>query len=131
MSKKHYVVAIERKGFCFPRLKIVVLAKGVSPAAGRRFITDTIMAAYDKKIKGTVRQWASIRINEYRVVDEKGLKRLNAAAKASVTLARRRAAKKAAATRKRNRERGIVRRDKTCFKTYGYCVRHQRFHGYC
>jgi hypothetical protein len=117
---KHFVVAIERKGFRFPKLTIVVLAQGVTPAAGRRFITDTIMAAYDKKVKGTVRQWASIRIKEYRVVDEKGLKRLRAAAKASITLSRRRAAKKAAATRKRNRELGIVRPAKTYYRPYGY-----------
>jgi hypothetical protein len=104
-----HVVAIERKGYRYPKLTVVVLAQVASVTAGRRYITDLIMSTFDKVSRGRrMRQYPRMSIKDYRVVDEKGLRRLRAAAKASITLARRRAAKKAAATRKRNRELGIA-----------------------
>jgi len=107
---KHIVVSIERKGYRYPKLTIVVHTQATTAAAARRIITDKIMAGYDKRCRGTMREYSSMRIKEYRVVDELGLKRLLAAAKASVTIRRKRAAKKAAATRAKNRQASMMNR---------------------
>lgn len=99
---KHSVVSIHRDRWSRPKLTINIEARVPSVAAGERFIAEQVMAAYSKRIRAKLGRWASMRIVEFRVVDEQGLKRLMAAAKASVTIRRRLAAKKAAATRKRN-----------------------------
>lgn len=100
MSK--YVVSIHRDRYTHPVLKIVVEAKVRHEVEGQAFITTQIMAAYEKRCRGKLSKYSSMRIKEYRVVDEAGLKRLLAAAKASVTLRRKRAAQKAAETRRKN-----------------------------
>jgi len=100
---KHIVVSVRRDRYFRPKLTIVVEGRCSSQAAAERFITGLIMAAYAKRSGKKFGRFASMRVFNYRVVDELGLKRLSAAAKASVTIRRRMAAKKAAETRRRNR----------------------------
>jgi hypothetical protein len=104
---KFIVVSIHRNRWFWPTLKVVDEARVSSAAAGEKFITQRVMNAYKKRMDGKKGAYISIRVKEYRVVDATGLKRLQAAAKASVTLRRRRAAKKAAATRVKNRTRTV------------------------
>ena len=99
---KHFVVSVRRDRYFQPKLTIVVEARVSSAAAGERFITRLIMEAYAKRSGKKFGRFASMRVFNYRIVDEQGLKRLYAAAKASVTLRRKRAAKKAAETRRKN-----------------------------
>lgn len=101
----HYVVIIHRDRYYWPKLTISVQARVKTPSAGQAFITRCIMSAYAKRCRGKFSQHSSMRVAEYRVVDAVGLKRLQAAAKASATVRRRRAAKKAVQTKIR---RGIL-----------------------
>lgn len=98
MNQLH-VVSVERKGYFWPRLIVERVLSVVNRTTAEAFITTKVMDAYNK-YKETRR---SIPITNYRIVDDEGLKRLRAAAKASVTLHRRRAAKKGAITRAKNR----------------------------
>lgn len=93
---KHIVVSVKRDRWFWPKLTITVEARVTSESAGQKFITKQVMDAYAKR-GGKV--YVRIKVKDYRVVDEAGLRRLRAAAKASVTIRRRRAAKKAAVTR--------------------------------
>ena len=100
----HIVVSIKRFGYCRPRLTIVVEAHVSSALAGEKFIAAQVLAGYQKRRNGKFyNDTGTMRVKDYRVVDEKGLKRLYAAAKASVTIRRKMAAKKAAGTRAQNR----------------------------
>lgn len=103
---KNIVVSIKRDRYCQPKLTIVVEARVSSESAARKFVTEQIMAFFEKR-RGKHRNW--MRVKDFRIVDEVGLKRLQAAAKASVTLRRKRAAKKAAATRAKNKARLAAR----------------------
>jgi len=116
-----HVVSIDRKGWRNPKLTVTVLFVTMQTSAAKRFMTDLVMAGYEKRVRGRMSQYSSMRIKEYRIVDDEGLKRLRAAAKGSITRRRRIAAKKAAATRKRNRELGIVKPARpSYFNPYGY-----------
>lgn len=98
-----FVVSVDRDRWYQPKLTVTVLARVPSERAGERFITSKVMEAYARRCKSKFGRMPSMRVKEMRLVDELGLKRLQAAAKASVTLRRRRAAKRAAATRAKNR----------------------------
>lgn len=97
------VVSVDRDRYYYPKLTIVVEARVSSAAAGEQFITAQVMRLYEKRRKGKFAKFSSMRVKEFRVVDEVGLRRLQAAAKASVTIRKKRAAKRAAETRARNR----------------------------
>ncbi|SRR5579885_1141934 len=99
----HYVVIVHRDRYYWPKLRISVQARVKTQAAGERFITRWIMSQYAKRCRGKFSAHSSMRVAEFRVVDAQGLKRLQAVAKASATVRRRRGAKKAAITRLRNR----------------------------
>lgn len=102
MSK--FVVIVHRDRWFRPVLKITVEARFLSTAQASSYITKRVMALYEKRSKRRRSVWTRMTVYDFRIVDEVGLKRLQAAAKASVTLRRRRAAKKAAATRAKRRE---------------------------
>lgn len=106
---KHIVVSIHRDRWYYPKLSIIVEARVSSAAAAQRFITEQVMNSFVKRMRGKKGQYISIRVKDFRVVDEAGLKRLKAAAKASATVRRKRAAKKAAATRAKNKAARIAR----------------------
>lgn len=103
---KHIVVSIHRDRWFWPKLSIVVETRVKSKAAAQAFIVSQVMAAYEKR---SGKRWISCRVKDFRVVDELGLKRLQAAAKASATIRRRRGAKKAAATRAKLKAARIAR----------------------
>lgn len=101
---KHIVVSVSRDRYYWPKLTIVVEARVSSVKQGQRFITKQVMAAFTRRMRGKkVGRFISVRVKDFRIVDEAGLKRLRAAAKASATVRRKRAAKRAAATRAKNR----------------------------
>lgn len=101
MSKRtnFYVVCVKRDSYRFPKLTVKILTEVPNLLAGARFITEMIMSLYEKRRTQKMGKYPSMRIEDYRVLDETGLKRLQSAAKASATLRRKRAAKKAAETR--------------------------------
>lgn len=101
MSKRtnFYVVCVKRDCFRFPKLTVKILTEVPNLLAGARFITEMIMSLYEKRRAQKMGKHPNMRIEDYRVLDETGLKRLQSAAKASATLRRKRAAKKAAETR--------------------------------
>ncbi len=101
----HFVVIVHRDRYFWPKLTLSVVKRCKTPAAGDAYITQCIMALYEKRCRGKFSPHSSMRVQEFRVVDETGLKRLQAACKASVTVRRRRAAKKAVQTKIR---RGIL-----------------------
>lgn len=103
IMSKFIVVSIHRDRFIWPKLSIVVEAHVSSESAGMKFITQKVMASYEKRQRGKWGRWSTMTVCNYRVVDAEGFKRLRAAAKASATIRRRRAAKKAAVTRAKNR----------------------------
>lgn len=98
------VVSIHRDTWSRPKLTITVEARLGTQATAQEFITRKVMEAYDAR---TGKRFKYIKVKDYRVVDEVGLRRLQAAAKASATIRRKRAAKKAAATRARNKVTGF------------------------
>lgn len=106
MSKQMIVVSVKRDRWFWPKLTIVIEARVPSAAAGEAFITKQVMAAY-RKLRGKVRHY--VQTKDYRVLDEVGLKRLRAAAKASATIRRKRGAKKAAVTRAKNKAARLAR----------------------
>lgn len=97
--KEHIVVSLQRHGYSWPRLVVTVEARVSSATAAERFVIDEVLKAYAKR---TGRTRVTCKVKDMRVVDELGLKRLLAAAKASVTIRRKRAAKKGILTRARN-----------------------------
>lgn len=101
MSKRtnFYVVCVKRDSYRFPKLTVKILTEVPNLLTGARFITEMIMSLYEKRRVQKMGKHPSMRIEDYRVLDETGLKRLQSAAKASATLRRKRAAKKAAETR--------------------------------
>jgi len=101
MPKPYYVVTVLRDCFSHPKLTVVIETLVSSVAGGERFIARALMKRFKSKDVRT--PYPRIAVKDWRVVDVDGLKRLRAAAKASVTLRRKRAAKKAAATRARNK----------------------------
>lgn len=100
---KFIVVTVHRDRWRFPKLTIKVEANVSSEAAGRKFVERRILELFDKRSRGKFGIYSSMRVFDFRVVDEVGLRRLRAAAKASATLRRKRAAKKAAETRAKNK----------------------------
>jgi hypothetical protein len=98
----HYVVIVHRDRYSWPKLHITVEHVCKTESAAEKFITNRLRALYDKRSRGHFGRWPSMRVFDFRVVDAVGLRRLQAAAKASVTIRRQRAAQKAAKTRARN-----------------------------
>jgi|SRR5579871_1082528 len=103
MATTHYVVSVRRDRYSWPKLHIVIEARVKTPAAGDRFINRKLRELFDKRANCRWSRWNTMRVQDFRVVDVEGLKRLQAAAKASATIRRKRGAKKAAITRLRNR----------------------------
>jgi len=101
---KNIVVSIQRDRWFQPKLKIIEHTRARNEKDAQRFIDAQILASYARRSRRKFGSYSMMRVTEFRIVDELGLKRLHAAAKASATLRRRRGAKKAAATRARRRE---------------------------
>lgn len=102
----HIVVIVHRDRWSWPKLTITVEGRFKTPAAADRFITRQLRAQFERRRGKHWSRWNTMRIHDYRIVDAEGLTRLRAAAKASVTIRRKRAAVKAAATRWRNERPG-------------------------
>src|SRR4051812_7847615 len=100
-TTKTIVAIVHRDRYYWPKLRITVAARVASPTAAKAYIAGKLMASFEKlNCRG---RFPRIPVYDYRIVDEAGLKRLYAAAKASATVRRKRGAKKAAVTRARNR----------------------------
>jgi hypothetical protein len=97
-----FVVAVLRDGWSWPKLSIVIEGRFKTAAAADRWITRKLREMYEKRRGRRWSRWSSMRVVDFRVVDRAGLVRLQAAAKASKTIRRKRAAQKAAKTRARN-----------------------------
>lgn len=115
---KFYVVSVNRDCWRYPKLTIVIEAHVASRAEGKRFITEKVMSAFEKRLRGKMGRWPSVRIKDLRIVDDVGLKRLQAAAKASVTVRRKRAAKKAAATRAKKQASAVKAKETRLMRSY-------------
>ena len=100
---KSFVVSVNRNGWSWPKLSIVILGTCSTPAAADAFINRHLRRLYEKRRGGRFSKYSSMRVSDFRVVDAAGLKRLYAAAQASVTIRRKRAAKTGVITRLRNR----------------------------
>lgn len=99
-----YIVAIvHRDCWSWPKLTITVEGRFKTPSAADSFISKRLRAIYEKRRGRHWSKWNSMRIFDFRVVDAQGLKRLQAAAAASRTVRRKRAALKGAITRARNK----------------------------
>ncbi len=121
MNKNTYVVSVKKFGFRYKRapFKIVMEIEVASTQDGHAYVTEQVMKQFAKR-RG--KRWSSIRVKDFRVVDEVGLKRLRAAAKASVTISRKRAAKKAAVTRAKNKAAMQARAVKTVENIVNYMM---------
>lgn len=100
---KHIVVSIRRDSYRWPVLSLIIQGHCFSKSAAEKLVTKLVMEAYLKRAGLRGRQ-PRMHILDYRVVDVDGYKRLQAAAKASKTIRRKRAAKKGAETRRKNME---------------------------
>lgn len=100
-----FVVIVHRDRWSWPRLTLTVEGRFKTREAADLYITNRLRATFDKRRGRHWSRWNSMRIHDFRVVDAVGLKRLQAAAKASVTIRRKRAAQKAVQTKIR---RGIL-----------------------
>lgn len=98
-----YVVIVHRDRYSWPKLTITVEGRFKTEVAADRYVSRRLRAMFEKRRGGHFGRWPSMRVFDFRAVDLDGLKRLQAAAKASKTIRRKRAAQKAAKTRARNR----------------------------
>jgi hypothetical protein len=104
VKNKFFVVAINRGTYGHNGFKVNVIREVASTAAGRAIIREMVLTEYEKR-QSAFRRGSSwnrkvhVRMDDLRVVDEVGLKRLHAAAKADKTRLRKKAAQKAAKTR--------------------------------
>ena len=96
------VVIVHRDRWSWPKLTITVEKRCPTVAAAERYITNRLRELYEKRRGRRWSRWSTMRVFDFRVVDAEGLVRLQAAAKASKTIRRKRAAQKAAKTRARN-----------------------------
>jgi hypothetical protein len=97
----YIVVKITRDRWFWPVLKVTTVTEKPSEESAKQYITEYIMAIYERRINSKIKMgpYSRVYVPELRTVTREGLKRLQAAAKASVTVRRRRAAAKAAKTR--------------------------------
>jgi hypothetical protein len=86
--KVYYVVTVHRDRFYKPKLKVIIEARVFSAAAGERLITAKVMKTFHNRVFRGPSPY--IPVKDWRVVDANGLKRLQSAAKASVTRRRKR-----------------------------------------
>ncbi len=130
VNNKFIVVSVNRGSYSSPGFKVEIEARVSSVEAGNRFIIQRVLAAYEKQ-QNTFRNgshWhrrVHVRMDDLRVVDEMGFKRLEAAVKADRTRRRKKSAAKAAKTRAKakayrermavearaNEQRASIRRD--------------------